>query len=223
MIIANHTSLLMLDASRPTRFGLSTPQMQVAGRLHSSRTWEVEKRVVCLPLCCNETKTRVLKWAKFCISLTLTAEMSTNLSSEGLERKFVRVISLSDIRHIWMTLYKHSTMVLKGIEGLERNLSKGLEMSQKWILLVITLEPLGVGAEILQVGAHLVWAPKFKSHSLRVFEILLFLCLYKLPPNLLIRGHREHNQPIYTVKWGIWNLMADTTFGLIWASVHPKC
>ena len=73
------------------------------------------------------------------------------------------------------------TQYLAQYNGLERNLSKGLEMSQKWTLLVITFEPLGVGgwnfAGWCAHGVGTFWL-KFRVstiNTLRVIAVFVFL------------------------------------------------
>ena len=71
------------------------------------------------------------------------------------------------------------TQYLAQYDGLERKLSKGLEMSQKQTLLAITLEPLEVGGWIsgplceYKQGTLCV---NFKLLLLLVLKISLFLC-----------------------------------------------
>ena len=69
-----------------------------------------------------------------------TTEMSIRVLKEGLERKFHMNISLSRCK-----TYMNNP-ILAQYRGLERKMTKGLEMSKKLTLFVITFEPLEVGS-----------------------------------------------------------------------------
>ena len=192
-------SLFMLDASR-AKLDLTSPLCKC------------KLLVLCMPVelgwlkyelsTCHcavmRLKTRVLKWTKFCISCLFNHWNEYQmLMSEGLERKFVWV-SLFLIYDVYVV-----TQYLAQYNGLERKLSKGLEMSQKWTLLVITLEPLGVG------GWNFVgWCVHECGHLLAKFQASYcqypwsYCCFYvfdKLLPNLLISGLCGYDRPLCAI------------------------
>ena len=166
-------SLFMLDASRANEIWPLHSSNASCWSSASQLNLGAEILAVRLPLCCNETKIKGLEMNQILCFALVNRWNEYRCSYEGLERKFVWVISLSDIQRIRLTQY------LAQYNGLERKLSKGLEMSQKWTLLEITFELLGVGgcnfAGWCASGVGTFWL-NFKSLLLILLELLLFLC-----------------------------------------------